>query len=145
VVPVLLEEPVPTSPGHARGPFRARVQIDRIVPVAETRPLPPFAMIVLKGPRRRRLMERRQQARSRTLKSAHILLNHHHSVIDCTVRNLSPTGACLTVASTLGIPEIFDLMFDADKSIRTCRLIWHKEKQIGVEFEPTDATLTKSA
>jgi len=80
-------------------------------------------------------MERRQQSRSRTLKSARILLNHHQSVIDCVVRNLSPTGACLKVETTFGIPDRFDVMFDIDKTIRTCRLIWHKDRQIGVEFE----------
>lgn len=79
-------------------------------------------------------MERRRQQRSRTLKSARILLNHHHSAIDCTVRNLSPLGARLDVASALGIPEQFDVIFDADQSIRPCRVVWHKEKQIGVEF-----------
>jgi hypothetical protein len=26
-------------------------------------------------------------------------------------------------------------LFDIDKSIRPCRLIWHKDRQIGVEFE----------
>ena len=80
-------------------------------------------------------MERRHQLRSRTLKSARILLNHQQSVIDCVVRNLSPTGACLKVETTFGIPDRFDVMFDVDKTIRTCRLIWHKERQIGVEFE----------
>jgi PilZ domain len=79
-------------------------------------------------------MERRRRPRARTLKSAHILFNQHNSVIDCTVRNLSPGGACLAVESALGIPERFDLMFDADKSVRPCRMVWHKEKQIGVEF-----------
>ncbi|MEA2949753.1 MAG: hypothetical protein QOI40_5083 [Alphaproteobacteria bacterium] len=79
-------------------------------------------------------MERRQQSRARTLKAARILLNQHHSVIDCTVRNLSPGGACLNVASSLGIPERFDVIFEADHSIRPCRLVWHKEKQLGVEF-----------
>ena len=79
-------------------------------------------------------MERRRGARVRILKSAHILLNQHNSVIDCTVRNLSSGGACLAVESALGIPERFDVMFDADKSIRPCRMVWHKEKQIGVEF-----------
>jgi hypothetical protein len=79
-------------------------------------------------------MERRRQPRTRTLKSARILLNHHHSVIDCTVRNLSPQGARLDVASALGIPDEFDVIFDADHSIRPCRLVWHKEKQLGVEF-----------
>jgi hypothetical protein len=79
-------------------------------------------------------MERRRQPRARTLKSAHILFNQHHSVIDCTVRNLSAEGTCLNVASAIGIPERFDVMFDADQSIRPCRMVWHKEKQLGVEF-----------
>jgi hypothetical protein len=80
-------------------------------------------------------MERRHQLRSRALKSARILLNHHQSVIDCVVRNLSPTGACLKVETTFGIPDRFDVMFDIDKSIRPCRLIWYRDRQIGVEFE----------
>jgi len=79
-------------------------------------------------------MEQRRQTRARTLKSARILFNDHRSVIDCTVRNLSPTGACLNVASALGIPERFDVMFDADHTVRPCRLVWHNEKQLGVEF-----------
>jgi PilZ domain len=80
-------------------------------------------------------MERRHGLRSRTLKSARILLNHHQSVIDCVVRNLSPTGACLKVETTFGIPDRFDVMFDVDKSIRSCHLVWHKDNLIGVEFE----------
>jgi hypothetical protein len=68
------------------------------------------------------------------LKAARILFNQHHSVIDCTVRNLSPGGACLNVASALGIPERFYVIFEADHTIRPCRMVWHKEKQLGVEF-----------
>jgi PilZ domain len=79
-------------------------------------------------------MDQRRQTRARTLKSARILFNDHRSVIDCTVRNLSPTGACLNVASALGIPERFDVMFDSDQTVRACRMVWHKEKQLGVEF-----------
>ena len=88
----------------------------------------------------KRLMERRRRQRTRTLKSARILLNHHHSVIDCTVRNLSPSGACLNVASAVGIPEQFDVFFEADRSIRACRLVWHKEKQVGIEFADDEVT-----
>jgi hypothetical protein len=79
-------------------------------------------------------VERRRKPRARTLKIARIVFNHHRSVIDCTVRNLSPLGACLNVASAIGIPEEFDVIFDADQSIRPCRMIWHKERQLGVEF-----------
>jgi hypothetical protein len=78
-------------------------------------------------------MERRQSARARTLKGARILFNQHRSVIDCTVRNLSPNGACLAVASAVGIPDRFEVMF-ADQSVRACRVVWHKERQLGVEF-----------
>ena len=79
-------------------------------------------------------MERRRQQRARTLKSARILFNQHNSAIDCAVRNLSPRGACLNVESSLGIPEQFDVLFEMDQTLRPCRMIWHKEKQIGVEF-----------
>jgi hypothetical protein len=79
-------------------------------------------------------MERRQAQRVRTYKSARILLNNHHSVISCTVRNMSPVGACLRVPSAMGIPERFDVMFDADNSVRPCRVVWHKERELGIEF-----------
>jgi PilZ domain len=79
-------------------------------------------------------MQRRRRQRTRTLKSARILFNEHRSAIDCTVRNLSPGGACLNVASAIGIPERFDVLFEADQTIKSCRMVWHREKQIGVEF-----------
>jgi PilZ domain len=80
-------------------------------------------------------MERRRHVRMRTFKAARILLNAHHSAIDCRVRNLSEGGACINVASLIGIPERFDVIFDADKSIRGCRKVWHRDNHIGVEFE----------
>lgn len=90
-------------------------------------------------------MERRRHPRQRTLKAARILLNHHHSVLDCTVRNFSQLGACLNVASTVGIPERFDVIFDADHSVRVCRMVWHKERQLGVEFASEARALTRAA
>jgi hypothetical protein len=90
-------------------------------------------------------MEHRRQPRSRTLKAARILLNHHHSVIDCTVRNLSQFGACLQVASAVGIPPCFDVIFDADRSVRACRVVWHKERLLGVQFESVAVPLAHSA
>jgi len=47
---------------------------------------------------------------------------------------MSPVGACLRVASPVGIPDHFDIMFDADRSVRPCRMVWHKEHELGVEF-----------
>src|SRR5436190_16161119 len=81
----------------------------------------------------RRMQERRQVQRTRVLKGAKILLNHHASVIDCTVRNLTNLGACLQVATPLGIPESFDLSFDA-QSCRRCRVVWRNENKLGISF-----------
>lgn len=79
-------------------------------------------------------MERRRQPRTRTLKGAKILFNDHRSVIDCTVRNISVGGACLQVASVLGVPDRFDMMFE-DRTIRPCRTVWRRERHVGVIFQ----------
>jgi hypothetical protein len=50
------------------------------------------------------------------------------------VRNLSHSGAGLSVASTVGIPERFDLLFEADQSVHACRMVWQRETRLGVEF-----------
>ena len=80
------------------------------------------------------MSERRNIGRGRTLKGARIAFHHDRSVIDCVVRNRSDTGACLQVASPLGIPDEFDLIADADDARRPCRVVWRTEKRIGVEF-----------
>ena len=53
--------------------------------------------------------------------------------IDCTVRNISATGAALDVASPLGIPAQFTLVTDGNHL--PCRVVWRKEKRIGVTFD----------
>jgi hypothetical protein len=80
---------------------------------------------------RRGTDERRGEARPRTLKSAKIVFNLRFSVIDCTVRNMSPHGAKLIVGQ-LGIPDTFDLEFDG--AVRACKVIWRKENEVGVAF-----------
>jgi hypothetical protein len=77
--------------------------------------------------------ERRNEARRRVLKRAHIAFKGHGVTIDCTVRNLSDRGACLNVESSIGIPDTFDLMLDG-ASVRDCRVTWRKATRIGVGF-----------
>jgi hypothetical protein len=83
---------------------------------------------------RRNLDERRAEPRPRTLKSAKIVFNLRFSVVDCTVRNMSPHGAKLIVGTQMGIPEEFDLEFDGDHTTHHCNVMWRRETEIGVAF-----------
>jgi hypothetical protein len=75
--------------------------------------------------------EHRTTTRHRVLKGGRIQFGG--GSIDCAVRNLSETGAALDVTSPLGIPTEFILVTDGDH--RPCRVVWRKEKRIGVTFE----------
>jgi hypothetical protein len=81
------------------------------------------------------MLEQRKHPRHRTLKAGRIVFNHRFSVIDCTVRNLSDGGACLELASSVGIPESFDLTIEPDRGTRPCRVAWKSENRIGVAFQ----------
>lgn len=75
--------------------------------------------------------EHRIAARHRVLKGASIEFGG--GAIDCTIRNISETGAALDVTSPIGIPAQFTLA--ADGTYRACRVVWRKERRIGVTFE----------
>jgi len=77
--------------------------------------------------------ERRKVQRHRTLKAGSISLNSVGGV-DCRVRNLSPAGACLEVASQVGIPNEFVLVVDIDHVKMPCHVIWRTATRLGVEF-----------
>jgi PilZ domain len=80
------------------------------------------------------MSERRRHPRQRTLKAGRIVFNHRFSVISCTVRNVSEGGACLQVASSVGIPNCFDLTIEPDGASRACDVAWRSEQRIGVVF-----------
>ncbi len=80
------------------------------------------------------MQERRHNQRARTLRAGKILFNNKRSVIDCMIRNMSGNGACLLVASVVGIPPIFDLLIEGEAVSRRCKAVWHGQNRIGIEF-----------
>jgi hypothetical protein len=56
-------------------------------------------------------------------------------VIDCTVRNISETGASLEVVTPFYIPDRFTLVVRSDHFKRPCHIVWRMEKRIGVTFD----------
>lgn len=77
--------------------------------------------------------ERRKVQRHRTLKAGSITFNRDGGV-DCRVRNLSPAGACLEVASQVGIPDDFVLVVEVDHVRAPCHVIWRTATRLGVVF-----------
>jgi hypothetical protein len=78
------------------------------------------------------MAETRKAPRHRVLKAGTIEFGG--GAIDCTIRNLSGTGAALEITSQLGIPEQFTLVVPADALHLHCHIVWRKERRIGVAF-----------
>lgn len=81
-----------------------------------------------------KLDERRKAQRHRTLKAGSISFNRAAG-IDCRVRNLSPEGALLEVASQVGIPDDFVLVIEHDRFRQPCHVIWRTATRMGVAFQ----------
>jgi hypothetical protein len=71
--------------------------------------------------------------RRRILKAG--LIQFGGDALDCTVRNLSETGAALEVLSPLYIPDRFTLLIQTEQLKRACHIVWRKERRIGVAFD----------
>lgn len=79
------------------------------------------------------MSEKRTAARQRVLKAGTIVFNRAGG-ISCTIRNMSEHGACLDVASPVGIPSDFTLLIEKDDVRRASRQTWAKGNRIGVVF-----------
>jgi PilZ domain len=76
--------------------------------------------------------ERRIAPRHRVLKSGQIILGRKASVLDCTIRNFSSTGAAIWLPNAAALPPKFDLLFD--NAIRHCIVVWRQAGLVGVKF-----------
>ena len=79
------------------------------------------------------MIERRQHSRMLTGEPARILCNYR-SVLACTIRDISASGACLELDPGIAIPERFDLIPAGGDDPRACRVIWRLSDRVGVAF-----------
>ncbi|WP_414626600.1 PilZ domain-containing protein [Brevundimonas diminuta] len=89
----------------------------------------------LKKPANAQEADRRDGSRRSTFFSGRIAFNSMQSTINCTVRNLSDTGACLEVSSALHVPSEFHLIVDSVRFRADCRVVWRRGKKLGVVCE----------
>jgi hypothetical protein len=56
------------------------------------------------------------------------------SVMRCVVRNISPDGAAIDVENPAFVPNQFRLVIARDSTTHDCRVIWIREKRMGLAF-----------
>ena len=81
--------------------------------------------------------------RVRTLIAARVIFNNGQSTLDCLIRNLSDTGAKLTVSAAVTLPDCFDLFIPQKSMTRRVRIVWWRGEEVGVRFE--DAPRSESS
>jgi hypothetical protein len=76
------------------------------------------------------------------LKAAKIVTDEEFSTINCTIRNLSDSGALLKLAGLFQAPRKFDLLMVSSKQIVHVEKVWQRGVLVGVHFleDPKDVT-----
>jgi hypothetical protein len=81
------------------------------------------------------MIERRLDRRFATSKRALIKFGAAGTEIVCSVNDLTPRGAGLSVISSFGVPQVFQLAIDGEAAARHCKVIWTDGRRLGVSFE----------
>jgi hypothetical protein len=77
--------------------------------------------------------ERRRHSRRHVLKSGRIFFDDGKAV-ECTVRNVSQSGALLSLSNGDFVPDEFELSIDRGKTRHSAHAIWKHEGDVGVRF-----------
>jgi hypothetical protein len=77
--------------------------------------------------------QRRHAVRQRTLIGAQVVFNDLMSTYNCTVRDLSATGARIKLNAPVQVPQAFMLRF-SDGRIRQCKVRRRNALELGIEF-----------
>ena len=79
--------------------------------------------------------DRRDGRRSRTFKGCRIVFNGGYSTFECTIKNISPSGALLRFGDVVGVPNRFELELEAGRPRKKCVVRWRSGSLMGVSFD----------
>lgn len=80
-------------------------------------------------------VERRSEARRRSLLRASVVYGGGRSTMDCIVRDLTSKGAKLKFAGPALVPPVFELrLLDRDER-RHAHKVWVREAEMGLAFD----------
>ena len=72
--------------------------------------------------------------RQRVLKDGKIVFNANSSVVDCTIRDMSETGARIICHHQAAIPADCRLVSLSDNLIGDVKVMWRRGDQLGIRF-----------
>ena len=79
-------------------------------------------------------LERRREARTRTVLGARAVYNERFSTMDCRVRDISPSGARLRFGGPPIVPRWFELLLIEKGERRRVERLWTDGRDVGVAF-----------
>ncbi len=83
--------------------------------------------------------ERRRAPRQRTLLGGKVVHSGGLFSMNCVLRNLSDTGARISLPPGAGAPDSFDLIDLKHGVAFACRVVWRQYPMVGVAFDSRDA------
>jgi hypothetical protein len=89
--------------------------------------------------------EKRKRSRRRVLKEGKIIFADGMRLIDCTIRDLSESGARLLIANSVSVPETFRLFEKSSGMVYPASVAWRQPSAIGVKFDGPPTSIHDSA
>jgi hypothetical protein len=78
--------------------------------------------------------DHRMSPRRRILKAGIAASNERRITVNCTVRDISDTGARLRIEGSMTVPDTFELLIPLDGLEAACQVVWRKGSEVGVKF-----------
>lgn len=89
--------------------------------------------------------ERRGAPRQRVLKGAKIVYGNYMFVIDCTIRDMSASGARLRLPDASPVPANFHLFVKDNQTICAAHLVWRDGRDMGIAFDEAPKSVLDSS
>jgi PilZ domain len=80
------------------------------------------------------MQDRRESVRDKVFLGGVAEINSRGSTMDCVVRNLSDTGACIELDTAAGIPDEVNLTVARKGRSFLATMIWRQANRVGLAF-----------
>jgi PilZ domain len=77
---------------------------------------------------------KRAAARQRVIKAGKIISLDMATMSDCSVKNVSATGAQVVVVNQAVVPKEFYFLQVKDNQMCSAKVVWRREKLVGIHF-----------